>query len=145
MRLTDTQRHRIKMIGTKYGLKLIILHGSYASGRARPNSDLDIGVLGKKPPDNEAMADIFSGLEEVFGNNSERELDIKSLHRIDPLFCYHVAKDSQLIFGDITDYNEFRAYAFKLYHDSDDLFRLEGLLADKYQEHLNRKYEEKYA
>jgi len=133
------------MIGTKYGLKLIILHGSYATGRIRPNSDLDIGILGREPLDDETILNIFSDVERVFGNNNERELDIKSLHRIDPLFCYHVAKDSQLLYGDITDYNEFRAYAFKLYHDSDDLFKLEGLLAEKYQEHLNRKYDKKYA
>jgi uncharacterized protein len=145
MRLTDTQRHRIKMIGKKYGLKLIILHGSYATGRARPGSDLDIGILGREPLDDETILNIFSDVERVFGNNNERELDIKSLHRIDPLFRYHVAKDSQLIYGDITDYNEFRAYAFKLYHDSGDLFKLEALLTDKYQEHLNKKYGEKYA
>lgn len=145
MRLTETEKHKIQEIGRKYGLKLIILHGSYATGRVRLYSDLDIGILGKKPPDNKTIANVFSDLERVFGNNKERELDIKSLHRIDPLFCYHVAKDSQLIYGDITDYNEFRAYAFKLYFDSVDLFKLEGYLIDKYQEHLNRKYHKKYA
>ena len=111
MRLTKIEKDRIQKIGKKYGLKLIILHGSYSTGRVKPGSDLDI----------------------------------KSLHRIGPLFRYHVAKDSQLIYGDITDYNEFRAYAFKLYHDSDDLFKLKGLLTDRYQDHLNRKYNENYA
>jgi hypothetical protein len=68
------------------------------------------------------------------------ELDIKSLHKADPLFCYQVAKDSQLLYGDLTDFNEFKAYAFSYYFDSKDLFHLEKILIQKFQNYLNQKY-----
>ncbi len=145
MKLTKTQREKISDIGKKYRLGLIILHGSYATGKIRPNSDLDIGILGKKPIGNKKFDNIFAELEKIFGNNKGRELDVKSLHRIDPLFRYQVARDSQLIFGDQTTYNEFRAYAFQSYYDSASLFKLEELLIKKYQGFLNRKYQKRYA
>jgi len=145
MKLTEVEKQKIKHIGKKYNLKLIIFHGSYATGRIKRDSDLDIGILGKKPLDYETVGKIYLDLEEIFGNNDSRELDVKSLHKIDPLFRYHVAKDSQLIYGNTIDYNEFRAYAFRLYCDSRDLFKLERLLVSKYQDHLNKKYLKKYA
>ena len=145
MILTEAEKQKTIKIGKKYNLKLIIFHGSYVTGKARPDSDLDIGILGNKPLDFKAVGNIHSDLEEIFGNNYVRELDVKSLHKIDLLFRYQVAKDSQLIYGSTIDYNEFRAYAFRLYFDSKDLLKLEKLLVSKYQDHLNKKYLKKYA
>jgi len=145
MILTEAEKQKTIKIGKKYNLKLIIFHGSYVTGKDRPNSDLDIGILGNKPLDFKAVGNIHSDLEEIFGNDYVRELDVKPLHKIDPLFRYQVAKDSQLIYGSTVDYNEFRAYAFRLYFDSKDLLKLEKLLVSKYQDYLNKKYLKKYA
>ena len=145
MILNEEEKLKLNRIGKKYNLKLIIFHGSYVKGRERPDSDLDIALLGKNPLDFRTVGSISSDLEEIFGNNYTRELDVKSLHRIDPLFRYQVAKDSQLIYGGTIDYNEFRAYAFRLYHDSRDLLELEKLLVNKFQNHLNKKYLKNHA
>jgi len=145
MQLTKSEKQKIKVIGKNNNLKLIILHGSYAMDKEKPGSDLDIGVLGKKFLDFTAVGNIYDDLSEVFGDGYDRELDLKSLHRIDPLFRYQVAKYSQLIYGNSLDYNEFRTYAFRLYYDSKDLFKLEELLVCKYQDYLNKKYLKKYA
>ncbi len=48
--------------------------------------------------------------------------------------------NSQLLYGDLTEYNEFRALAFKKYLDSEDLFRLEEKLVFKYQDYLDKTY-----
>jgi len=140
MKLTELEKQKIIKIGKKYNLKLILLHGSYVTGKVRYNSDLDIAVLGKKSIDFKTLLKIYSDLSGVFGNNPERELDFKSLHKIDPLFCYQVAKYSELLYGNLLDYNEFRAYAFRAYYDAKDLFKLESLLVSKYQNYLNKKY-----
>jgi predicted nucleotidyltransferase len=121
------------------------LHGSYAIDMVKTGSDLDIGVLGKKLLDFKTVSSIYSDLSEIFGDNKNRELDLKSLHKIDPLFRYQVAKYSQLLYGNTIDYNEFRAYAFQQYHDSRNLFELEKKLVIKYQNHLNKKYIKNYA
>jgi predicted nucleotidyltransferase len=140
MQLTQEQQQKIEEVGRKYRLKFILLHGSYATDKIRRGSDLDIALLGEKPIEFEELSAIYSDLAEVFGDDPQRELDIKSLHKADPLFCYQVAKDSQLLYGDITDFNEFRAYAFSNYFDSKDLFHLEKILIQKYQNYLNQKY-----
>ena len=131
MRLTQEQQQKIEEVGRKYRLKFILLHGSYATGKVKSGSDLDIALLGEKLIEFEELVAIYSGLAEIFGDNPQRELDIKSLHKADPLFRYQVAKDSQLLYGDLTDFNEFKAYAFSNYFDSKDLFHLEKILIQK--------------
>ena len=140
MHLTQEQQQKIEEVGRKRRLKFILLHGSYATNKMKPDSDLDIALLGEKPIELEELLDIYSDLAEIFGDNPRRELDIKSLHKADPLFCYQVAKDSQLLYGDLTDFNEFRAHAFSNYFDSKDLFHLEKILIQKFQNYLNQKY-----
>ena len=140
MHLTQEQQQKIDEVGRKYRLRFILIHGSYATGKMRTGSDLDIALLGEKPIEFEELLVIRSDLAEIFGDNPQRELDVKSLHKVDPLFCYQVANDSQLIYGDLTDFNEFKAYAFSNYFDSKDLFHLEKILIQKFQNYLNQKY-----
>jgi predicted nucleotidyltransferase len=140
MQLGEEQQQKIEEVGRKYRLKFILLHGSYATNKIRQGSDLDIALLGEKPIEFEELLAIYSDLAEIFGDDPQRELDIKSLHQADPFFCYQVARDSQLLYGDITDFNEFRAYAFSNYFDSKDLFHLEKVLIQKFQNYLNQKY-----
>ena len=140
MYLTQEQQQKIEEVGRKYSLKFILLHGSYATDKMKTGSDLDIALLGEKPIGFEELLAIHSDLAELFGDNPQRELDVKSLHKADPLFCYQVVKDSQLLYGDLTDFNEFKAYAFSNYFDSKDLFHLEKILVQKFQNHLRQKY-----
>jgi len=140
MQLTQEQQQKIEEVGRKYRLKFILLHGSYATERMKTGSDLDIALLGEKPIEFEELLTIYSDLAEIFGDDPQRELDIKSLHKADPLFCYQVTKDSQLLYGDMTDFNELKAYAFSNYFDSKDLFHLEKILIQKFQKYLNQKY-----
>ena len=140
MKITSQQKKQLQRVGKKYKLKLVLLHGSYATGKACKESDLDIAVFGKKPIGFEKLLKLHGEIANIFGDNERRELDLKSLHQADPLFCYQVAKNSQLLYGSNLDYDEFRAYAFKAYYDAKDLFNLEHKLIKKYQEYLNRKY-----
>lgn len=140
MEITKDQKKKIKAVGKKHDLKLVILHGSYARNKAHPGSDLDLAVLGKKPIKFEKLLKIHSDLARVLGDNQERELDLKSLHGVDPLFAYQVAKFSQLLYGSPSDYNEFRACAFQRFYDADDLLSLEEYLIHKFQNYLTQKY-----
>ena len=139
MKLTEEQKQRVKKIGERFDLKLIILYGSYASDAARDGSDLDIAVSGRNPIGFETQLELYSALAEVFGG-IEREIDLVTLEKKDPLFLYQVGKNSQLLYGDLTEYNEFRAMAFIKYFDSNDLFRLERKLVFKYQDYLDKLY-----
>ena len=86
MQLTQEQQQKIEEVGRKYCLKFILLHGSYATNKIRRGSDLDIALLGEKLIEFEELLAIYSDLAEIFGDNPQRELDIKSLHKADPLY-----------------------------------------------------------
>jgi len=139
MKLTKRQVQRIEGIGGKFDLRLIILYGSYVRGTAEEGSDLDIAVSGKKAIDFEIQLELYSDLADVLGD-LKRELDLVTLEKKDPLFLFQIAMNSQLLYGDLTEYNEFRALAFKKYLDSEDLFRLEEKLVFKYQDYLDKTY-----
>jgi len=136
MELTKEQQNKIDEIGRKYNLKLILLHGSYATGKQRPGSDLDIAILGHKPVSFDDQLKFFGEFGQIFGNNQERELDIKSLHGTDVLFKFQVARDAALLYGDASDFTEFKMYTYRAYRDSRDLFNLEHALTKKRQAHL---------
>ena len=140
LNLTELQKKKIKEVGEKYDLKLLLLHGSYAVGKERKDSDIDIAVLGRNKLDYKILSKIYSELESLFVNDLDKDLDFKSLHGADPYFIYKVAKDSQLLFGGQMDYDEFRAYALRVYFDSKDLRELEKIMVTKYQNYLNLNY-----
>lgn len=140
MELTKKQKIKIDNIGKKYNLKLLLLHGSYATDKQKKGSDIDIAYLCNGPVDPDIYLDIYPEIEEVFGSHPESELDIKPMRKLDPLFCYQIAKNSQLLYGNLQDYSEFCAYAFRFYHDSKDLFKLEEFQVSKYQKYLDKKY-----
>ena len=52
----------------------MLLHGSYATGRQKEGSDLDIAVVGRKALKSEDVTKILFDLEGTLGNDYTREL-----------------------------------------------------------------------
>ena len=52
----------------KYGFSLVILHGSYAQGKSRAESDIDIGLLGSPQIIRKRYFDIIRDFTEIFGD-----------------------------------------------------------------------------
>ena len=138
--ISAEQKNDLARIGKKYSLKLILLHGSYATQTEHVGSDLDIAVLAQKSFKSKEFLDLHSDIAAILGDSADRELDLKLLNKTDPLFLYHVANHSVLLHGNQSDYTDFKAHAFAIYMDSKDIRRLERLLIDKYQTHLNQTY-----
>lgn len=137
MKITKEQQEQINKIGEKYQLRFIIIHGSYARGEEKKGSDLDVAILGRKKIELSRLLAIHGEMGRIFGDNKTRELDLKSLHKTNPLFRYEVVKKSILIYGDQTDYDEYFLYAFKDFMDSKSLFNLRDIIIKKRQNHLN--------
>ncbi len=134
--LTSEQKSALDRISRKYNIRFVILHGSYAKGFPHIGSDLDIAVVGNTPFSFDTILELFGPFGTIFGNNQNRELDLKTLHGADPLFRYLVAHDGILLYGDITDFNEFKAYAARAYEDSKKLFHLEEIMVKKHNAYL---------
>lgn len=142
MTLTAEQSRVLQEIGRAHDLRFIILHGSYAKGNPHQGSDLDIAIVGRRRIAFDEVLKIHGELSDVFGDNRERELDLKILHGVDPLFRYFVVRDGILLFGNSTEYNEFKAYAFREFVDSAGLRRLELVVTQAKQRMLSERYRE---
>lgn len=140
MNLTREQKRKIEGIGKKFNLRLILLHGSFARGKNKFGSDLDVAVLGKKTIEFKKLLKIHGDLADVFGDNQEQEIDLKSLHDANPLFRYEVMRHSILLYGKHCDYYSFKAYAFRDFQDSYSLFNLLDKIIAKRQEYLTKVY-----
>lgn len=126
---------KISDIAEKYRLLLVILYGSRATGKARPESDIDIAVLGKEPIKFNTLVDLNNEFAEIF---ETKNIDVKSLHFADPLFRYEVTRKGISLYGEAGFYIRFKAYAFRDYNDSRDLLHLKGIVIKKRLENLAR-------
>lgn len=125
----QTAKQQIKKIAKKHGLDFVILHGSRAKGGLKgPETDVDIAIYRNGGIKADEYFTIYSEMMDVFKGE---ELDLKTLHRVAPLFRYHVTKDGQLLYGKLTAYNNFKAYAYHRYIDAKPLFALEKHLLEK--------------
>ncbi len=129
--LSQEQKNQLQEIGEKFNLRFIVVHGSYAKGVPHQGSDLDVAVLGYQFIPIDVLLELHGLIAGVFGDNRERELDLKSLHGADPLFRHLVVRDGVLLYGDETDFNEFKTYAMRSFDDARKLFRLEEALIKK--------------
>ena len=135
--LENTQKEKIEKIAQKDNLKFVILYGSQARQRSMPESDLDLAILGEKEMGFKEILLLFPQFSELFPG---QELDIKSLHHVDPLFRYLVVRDGILLYGNKIDYLEFKAYAFRDYRESASLFHLQEILNQKRLKKLKAVY-----
>ncbi len=131
---------KLKQTAQDFGLKFIILHGSFANGIAHKESDVDIAALAKKTLDFKQELELYGAMSEVFKLPAQTDLDFKTLNKVDPLFRYLVTKNSKLLYGNPTDYEDYKAFARRAYEDARPLLDLEQHLMQKFQNYLNATY-----
>jgi predicted nucleotidyltransferase len=115
-----------------FGLRLVVLFGSRAKGRPEPGpeSDVDIAIHGCP---RERYWDCYKAINEAIG---EGEVDLVRLEDADALFRDEIMRFGVLLDGDPDFFCEFRAYAYKDFVDSADLFTLEETLFRKKMQRL---------
>ncbi len=136
----NINKEKLAYLAREYDLSFVILHGSYARGTQRKDSDIDIAVVSKTKLDFQRYFDLNHSFSEIFDDSlKEKELDFKSLGHADPLFRYEVVRDGVLLYGNEADYEEYKAVSARMYEDARPLFELERTLALKYRDHLREK------
>lgn len=127
MEIINEQKFKISKIAEKFQLKLIVIFGSFAKGKNRANSDLDIAVLGAKQISFEKQIDLTGELSRVFS----KDVDLTVLNRANPLLLFQVNKNPVLLYGDQKEFLKFKLYSFKAYHDYAPYFKMEKKLNKK--------------
>lgn len=132
----EYQKEELSKVADEYNLDFVILHGSEATGKAKNiDSDIDVAVYRRGGIKAGEFLGLYRDLMPVFKG---AELDLKTLHKKNPLFCYHVVRDGELLYGDRTEYNELKAYYYQRRVDSQPLIDLERKLVKKYQGMLTK-------
>lgn len=126
-------RERLALAAQQLGLRLVVLYGSYAKRRAQPESDLDIAVLGC-PVDR--FWECYENLSDLFPLYS---LDMVRLEDADALFRDEVMREGVLLCGNPDLFCEYRAYAYRDFVESSDLFALEETLFRKKMDRMKEQ------
>jgi uncharacterized protein len=110
-----------------------MVFGSFASGKNRKDSDLDIAVLGLKDIPFSDQIRMINELSIIFCGN----IDLSILNRANPLLLFQVSRNSILLYGKKEEFMKFKLYAFNAYNDYAPYFEME--------KNLNKKIINSYA
>lgn len=141
LKITPQQKSQVKIIGNGHKLDFIILHGSQATGKiVSPEPDIDLAVYRRGGIDFKELISLTCEFMGVFGN----DVDVKTLHKKDPLFRFEVMRDGILLYGDAQKFNEFFIYTYKDYQESKPLYNALIEIQRKRQSLFNQLYAKNY-
>ncbi len=133
LELPQIDSSKLCQVTERYELDLIVLFGSYAKGRARRGSDMDIAVhttqngFGQGNPSSEAFWEInlIADLSRVIP--APEGIDLVILNQVDSAtLLYEVSAYGIPIYQrEPTDFHQFRSYAARRFYD-DAKFRQWG-------------------
>lgn len=120
MELSQKQKEKIAEIAQKYHLKLVLLFGSQAIGRAHKESDVDVAFLPETDLDFDTDVMINYEFTNTFGTD---KVDTVNLRTVSPLLFYGIFQAPQVLFAkDEVVFPGYRAYAFKKYVETKPLY-----------------------
>ncbi len=117
---------RLAAVAPDFGIRLAVLFGSRTHGQARPESDWDVAVAGCPPG---RIWELSSALQRAL--TSGVVVDLVRLEDADTLLRQEIMREAVLLYGDPDLFCEYRAFAFRDFVDSADLFALEHTLLRK--------------
>jgi len=129
MKLTRKQQKKMKEIALKYQLRLVLLFGSHAKGRAHKKSDIDLAFLTKKPLSFKQEYHLNYEFTKLF----QKELiDTVNLMKAPPLLLYAIFQNPKVVYKEDDDtFPSYRVYAFKKYIEAKPLYNLRNDMTRK--------------
>jgi len=140
MEITAEKQKQVEKIVKNRGLKFAVVFGSRANGKARENSDLDIGILDEKEETYRRFGCLFSDFSKIFQGYN---VDLRMIKGSEPVFLYNVLVRCKFLGGDEIAFHNLRFFAYKNFIDSKPLFDLKMKILEKQQKLLKQKI--KYA
>lgn len=135
----NIDKEKLKEIAVQNKIKFIILFGSYANKNYQEDSDIDIAVYFEDKnydfsSDNFGIySHLLESLEGVLASGFRR-IDLIDLRKSNILLRYEIISKGELLFGDVNDYEDYKAFAFRDYIDAKSLFKLEDLMVERRKE-----------
>jgi predicted nucleotidyltransferase len=126
----EIRREALERICERLGVRLLVLFGSQSPGGLPPGpgSDIDVALSFQRDAARVPVLDLHEQLALAFPRG---QLDIVLLHDMDPLFRWEILERATLLFGDVDEFLDYRAFAYRDFMDSADLRALERTLSDR--------------
>lgn len=120
---TDTLRRRIGRVLARYPfIEAAYLFGSHAAGRARPDSDVDLAVVG---PRAELQACKLEILAELVAEGVDR-VDLVALEGADPVVRFEAVHPNCLVFARCGfDHGQYFSRTLREYFDVEPYLRIQ--------------------
>jgi len=117
-------KSQLASIAKRYGLRLIVLFGSQATGHVHPESDIDVAVWATRALTPAERDRVWRKLSELLRS----EVDLTVLNHAEPLLLRQVAHTGRLLYESRRwAWEDFKGFAFRYYLDTgkfrDDLAR----------------------
>jgi predicted nucleotidyltransferase len=87
----DAIKEKLAPLFQEEKLQMVLLFGSYGSGRPRPESDIDLGFLYDGPLD---LLDLTNKVTRLLHTDG---VDVIDLRRANPLLCFSAARQGKLL------------------------------------------------
>jgi len=135
-------QEKLKKEAVKNGIKMLILFGSQASGKAKSESDFDLAILmmeGKNIQKNLAQYNkVLFFLAKELGI-AEEKIDLTNLNSASPLLQKEIFVSGNLLFGDDYEFVARKAAALRQYLETRSLRELRSKRIKKRQQMLAQK------
>ena len=120
----------IAEIAERFGLSLVLLFGSVATGADRPDSDIDIAV--KFTGGDPGLLPILEVQKEISSLFGGREVDLSVINHADPFFLKKIAEQCEFLYAEPKEESAFLLMAFKRYQDHRKYLDMERVFAADY-------------
>jgi len=109
-------KNRLTPLFNEEGLRLVLLFGSFASGKEYQESDIDLGFLFDRP------IDILALTNRVIQLLRTDRVDVVDLSRANPLLKYSAIRQGKVLFEQTPGlFNIFQSLTFRIYIDTKKL------------------------
>jgi predicted nucleotidyltransferase len=133
----EPSKAALKGIAERYGLDLIVLFGSHATGQARQTSDVDVAVRvtggGRKRSIAGRPCDVLEREGRLVNDLSDalqaaENLDLTMLNHASPLLRYQVARSGRPLYqAEPTTFTDFWLLALKSWRESQPRYQARGV------------------
>ena len=115
--MEDMEDKKLKSFCKKNNIELLVLFGSYVSGKVQPESDIDIAIKLKRSSEISKL-DLIYKLDDLFNG---KNIDLVNLTKdTDPLLLYEVFFSGKLLYEEYSGlFGKEKLKAWKLYIDSE--------------------------
>jgi predicted nucleotidyltransferase len=134
----EIMREELERSCERLSVRLLVLFGSQSPGGLPPGprSDVDLALSFGRDASRVPVLDLHEQLAPAFPGG---QLDIVLLHDADPLFRWEIMERATLLYGDVDEFLEYRAFAYRDFMDSADLRALERTLSDRKMKRIRER------